>query len=227
MFESNDIFCPDRELIVCLANLDRRQGAGDKEKQEVPLERSRFDFEKWKRYSPFLYHLQKVEWHVFGTLTWKDESRRGDNAQAQRNRREDFNWLLMNTAKAFKKRLKQFKVYRCNEFGAAGECHYHYLIARNGLESISAEKISNLMNYYWNSYLSPFDRLNQLGIGHAVVMPFEQAMHSRGVCYCCKIEFDEIGRQRERDDYLSEGLMKLIKSIPNNENLRDEEFALN
>ena len=64
----------------------------------------------------------------------------------------------------------------------------------------------------WRDEFRPAGDLDN-GVGLAEVKPYEEAKGSSGVAYCLKREFDEVGRNRERYDFLSPKLKKIIRAV--------------
>jgi hypothetical protein len=51
-----------------------------------------------------------------------------------------------------------------------------------------------------------------MGLGTAVIKPYDNTKEYPGVKYCLKREFEQRGLERERYDYLSKPLINLIKT---------------
>lgn len=163
-----------------------------------------------KQYHPYLYRFDDVNWSIFGSLTWEFLSRRKDNDLARWQRKKDFNGLMNSMCARYKLRRNKLAYYEATEYGKAGEMHCHFLIASEGLERIPAEHCAKTLENLWVNELKPFDS-DKFGIGTAVVKPYDRAKENPGVQYCLKVEKDEFGTERERHDFPSPALMKLIK----------------
>ena len=163
-------------------------------------------------YHPYLYHLIKIKWCIFGTLTWNKQSRRRDTPRAESNRRTDFNDLIRAFRIKFGIGRKHLAYYKATEFGVTGEAHVHFLIALKGIEQLSAVECCDALKNLWEDKLKPFDS-EICGIGEQTdIRPYDDAKKEHPAAkYCLKREFDERGIERERNDYLSPGLIKLIK----------------
>jgi hypothetical protein len=192
--------------------VDGNWRAIQKEHKEVSLESLLYS----GVYHPELYSIFQVDWKIFGTLTWRTEGRRLPSAQKLRE--NDFNLLLFKTAKALKISQRQVSryFYHAMEFGAAGECHFHFLIANAGLESLDGAAMADTMQRLWTQELRlkrPDGSLSDfLGAGGAVVRPFDQARRLAGLAYVTKREFKASGEQRDRFDRWSEGLRGLLNT---------------
>ena len=169
------------------------------------------------KFHPLLHHLPKVDWAVFGTLTWSLASRRRDTPMASMGRRYDFFGVLRQTCARLKLRLGNVAIYYATEFGAAGECHLHFLVARAGLRHVTPEEFAREFTHQWCEEFRPFHRINGWegfvgpGVGKAEVKPYEERYGHRGVAYCLKREFDDRGREQERYDYVSKKLFNIIR----------------
>jgi len=173
-----------------------------------------------KKHHPFYYSLNKIkpeDWLIFGSLTWKWLSRRIDNPRQKHFRDAEFNHL-MNVFTVRMKRLfpkrpqlrkRDIAYFKTTEYGAAGEMHVHFLIARDRLEHLDAETAADTLETLWVETLRP-SGYDWPSVGTAVVKPYEAAKEEEGVKYCLKREFDENSQPREPDDFLSPALMKLI-----------------
>jgi hypothetical protein len=109
-------------------------------------------------------------------------------------------------------RVKNLAIYWTTEFGVFGEGHFHFLVAREGLKDVTPEKFVEEFGRLWRDKFRP-EGGEVNGVGLAEVKPYEEAKGSRGVAYCLKREFDEGGRNRERYDFLSPKLKKIIHAV--------------
>jgi len=164
------------------------------------------------KFDPLLFHLPKVVWVVFGTLTWRLGSRRYDSKRAAWFRSHDFDGVLFRTCSILRLRVKNLGIYWTTEFGVFGEAHIHFLVAREGLKGVTPEKFVEEFGRLWRDEFRPAGDLDN-GVGLAEVKPYEEAKGSSGVAYCLKREFDEVGRNRERYDFLSPKLKKIIRAV--------------
>ena len=171
-----------------------------------------------RKFHPLLYHLPKVDWGVFGTLTWSSETRRRDTPMASLGRRYDFFGVLRQTCARLKLRLDDIAFYYATEFGAAGECHLHFLVARASFRHITPGEFASEFTHQWREVFRPFHRRKDgwegylgPGLGKAEVKPYEERFGHRGVAYCLKREFDDCGREQERDDFMSKKLFTIIR----------------
>ena len=99
----------------------------------------------------------------------------------------------------------------------AGECHFHFLIARKGIERHDPATVATTMQTLWNDNLKR-EVNREAGLGRAKIEPFDFARQLSGVAYCLKREFDESGKQRDRQDYISPKLFKHLGGGLFNEN---------
>lgn len=197
-------------LPICTKE-DRRSDAEESRNAENGfLESSALDT---RRYHPELFHLRKVQWAVFGTLTWRYEDRRQDTEQAQKNRTQDFKQLLKLLRCKLRFRGKQIKFYHATEFGTSGQGHLHFLLAKHGLEAFSDQGIASLLKFIWELEIVLEGKV-RVGAGGAEILPYDQAKEGRGVAYCLKREFDDQGQERERLDVFSRNLKNWLIENP-------------
>lgn len=173
------------------------------------------------KYHPFYYSLSKIEpkdWLIFGSLTWKWTSRRMDNPRQKQFRDAEFSHLMNVFSLKIKKlyperpqlRPRDIAYFKTTEYGAVGEMHVHFLIAKDRLEHLDAEIAARTLETLWTETLRP-SGYEWPSVGTAVIKPYDTAKEEKGVKYCLKREFDEIGQPREPDDFLSHALMKVIE----------------
>lgn len=165
------------------------------------------------KHDALLYHLIDVEWSVFGTLTWKGGYRRLPTWNAEKLRRADFGLLKLNTCRLLNIRPKNIAYYHAMEYGA-GESHFHFLIARKGIERHDSATVANTMQTLWNDNLKRAAN-KKAGLGRAKIEPFDTARQLSGVAYCLKHEYDETGIRLDRQDFISPTLEKHLVGANN------------
>jgi hypothetical protein len=163
-----------------------------------------------RTHHPLLYHLRNVECGVLGAVTWARECRRWDSPRASQGREQDFRGVLHRVCVNLRLRDKDIRIYRATEFGNAGKCHFHFLVAKEGLRHVSPAQFAAEFTRQWCKEFRPYDSKTG-GVGTAVVVPYDESYGSSGVDYCSKREYDERGRQQERDDYVSRKLFNVIR----------------
>jgi hypothetical protein len=102
-------------------------------------------------------------------------------------------------------RFKSLAFYRATEFGKSMQPHFHFLIARDGVEHLSAIQSSLVLKNLWERNLAPCD-CRVRGIGTADIRPYE---HSLALRYCLKREYDASGNELYKDDFVSPRLLKI------------------
>jgi hypothetical protein len=168
------------------------------------------------KFHPFFYHMPKVEWAVVGTVTWSRASRRWDSPESSKGRKYDFDGVFHRTCVQLGLRGRSVGIYHATEFGASGECHIHFLVARDGLKHVTPEKFGRMFKHQWCEEFRPYHRVGEWagfvspGVGKAEVEPYDPTYGQRGVAYCLKRELDGHGREQERYDYLSRKLIQTI-----------------
>jgi hypothetical protein len=165
---------------------------------------------KNNKFHPFRYHLKKVKWIIFGTLTFKSPGRRIDGFDAEYLRRKDFNALIGAFCGRFKLRKKHLVVYRATERGG-GECHQHFLIGQGNLNPNDVNLYCQFLRESWISDIVPVNQ-KLSGAGTAKIVPYDEAREFPAVSYCLKKEFDRGREEVERFDHLSPALHSMIKN---------------
>ena len=169
------------------------------------------------KFHPLLHHLPKVDWAIFGTLTWSEALRRLRSAEAHWWRHYDFRGALFRVCKLLGLRGDDIAIYYATEFGGAEECHFQFLVARAGLRHVTPEEFAREFTHQWCEVFRPCLRKDGWkgfvgpGVGKAEVKPYEERYGHRGVAYCLKREFDDRGREQERYDYVSKKLFNIIR----------------
>lgn len=162
---------------------------------------------------PIAHHLLKIEWSVFGTVTWDDPMARIDSPEGEQLRRHDFDRFILKTATVFKLRPKNIAVYQSMERGAASQCHYHFLIAKKGLEKVTdIAQLCMTMEQIWKEVILA-DSPRNADAKRVDIVPFKSELHAEGVRYVTKRERNAAG-QLDRVDFMSPRLMKMLKSLP-------------
>lgn len=175
----------------------------------TPLECQRFGFNPNKTH-PYYYSLDKIDWSIVGTLTWKNERRRQYTFDAEKLRRIDYIHLLEKTCSTLNVRNNSY--YHATEHGKAGEAHFHFLLwFKSG--KVTPEMFAKVMEKFWRNQFYPFDNPQIKGGGMAIISPYESDRGSAAVTYCLKREFDERGQNRERFDNISDTLKKYLANV--------------
>ena len=113
------------------------------------------------KFHPFLYHMPKVEWAVVGTVTWSRASRRCDSPESRKGRKYDFDGVLHRTCVHLGLRGRSVGIYHATEFGASGECHIHFLTAREGLKYVTPEEFARVFKHQWREEFRPYHRVGE------------------------------------------------------------------
>lgn len=193
---------PQFESVANLPGCRNGMFVPELQERKTTLLKDSYVKQRRSEYHAYLYRLKDVPWSIFGTLTWKDSDKRRDTDRSRSLRSEDFKLLLQLTRTRFGLRPNNLACYHCTEWGAAMQCHYHFLIAKAGVERIASTELAAEMERLWRK------RINLTGLGTAEVRPFDEARQMPGVSYCFKREYDGRGLERERYDNLSPALLK-------------------
>jgi hypothetical protein len=131
-----------------------------------------------ERLNPYAIHLQRIEWAIFGTLTWEDDARTKYTEPAEQLRRDDFKQFIEATCGWVKIRSRELPIYSKTEWGEGMRGHCNFLVGRQGTEKVAAERLSAVMIEIWKP------------TGRAVIEPFNPRWQKEGVEYQSKLEYD-------------------------------------
>lgn len=150
--------------------------------------------------NPIAIHLAKIDWTLFGTLTWEKDSATTSSPRAEQIRQEDFLRLIGHACGRLRLRQRNLAIYGKSEWGAGMRGHYNFLVARHGTKNKTPEKMAEIMHDYW---------LRNHGISK--IKPFDANRHWKGVKYQSKQEFDASGNPLLHSEYRSKALMSLLR----------------
>jgi hypothetical protein len=180
-----------------------------KELLESILEQSFASNGNSRFFNPIAYHLEQINWSVFGTITFKNDSFTYDNKVSEQERSKVFHRLIGCTCTKLRLRNRRLIYYKRTEWGAGQRGHINFLIGKNGTESVTPLELSEKMQTFWTGGLFP--------IGTAVIEPFRKELHSEGIRYQSKYEFDSqhnlLNDYEEFSDLLLKRIHTNIKSI--------------
>ena len=174
------------------------------------------------RLSPFAYHLGKVEWGVFGTVTFGSGWLTGQSSWAKAEREQLFTDLLQETCKRCGSRYRNLAVYRKTEYGGAMQAHHVFLIAAKGLYPASPQLFAETSQAIWKEG-QVFEESGK-GLWQAVIEPFDKARHWNAVTYQAKMERDASGKWIELEEYCS-GKLKRLFHEANARDSSESDFA--
>jgi len=168
---------------------------------------------------PICFNLLKIDWAIFGSLTWKQLSNRRDTPEMDQKRFNYFYSLIRWTCREFDLKEREIEYFVTSERGRAGECHLHFLISKRGLKKIAVDRVCLTMKSLWKQ--NPQLRANGIDLnrtlwgvgGEAEIVPFDQKRKFKGVSYVCKREFDEFGNEYFKEYKLSTALARHITEI--------------
>jgi len=104
-----------------------------------------------QRLNAYAFHLARVEWSVFGTLTWRDDARTRDTRASEQLRSGDFHWLIGMTCGRLSLRPRNLAIYRKTEWGLAKRGHCNFLIGRRGTEKTTPLQLANTLQDLWST----------------------------------------------------------------------------
>ena len=169
---------------------------------------------------PIFDSLIRIEWEIFGSMTWNNRLYRRDTPEAEKKRFADFYLLIRRACQLLDLEKDEIEFFVTNERGVAGECHLHFLIAKRGLRKVAVDIVCLTLNFLWAKNVqltTPSIDANSApmgGRGVADIKPFDQKRKVEGVRYVCKREFDVFSVKEHEAEYkLSIALVKHIAEI--------------
>ena len=160
---------------------------------------------------PYIARLKEIDWFIFGFVNWRRGSRRSFSNHAQKQRTKDFNLLINVFCEDLELDSNCLGIYRTTAYDLACEPHHLFLISKMGLEHLPVVECVATLEGLWRDYLIPHDYFD-LGIGNAVIEPYEEAKEWPAAKRLLKRGIDDAGEKWEKDDYFSPYLMKVIQS---------------
>lgn len=153
--------------------------------------------------NPYAYHLAKVDWSVFGTLTWEQDIFCDYTLDAELLRRGDFYWLICVACKKLKLRQRRLAIYRRTEFSQGMRGHCNFLIAKRGAEKVTSRELAHTLTRIWTQ---------ESWKGLAVIQPFDIERHLNGITYQSKREFDSFGNELWLFEEFTPALKRLFQN---------------
>jgi hypothetical protein len=145
------------------------------------------------------YNLAKIDWAVFGTLTWDNDSATANSEAAEQIRQRDFNRLIWHTCNRWNLRQRNLAIYGKPEWGGGMRGHYNFLVACHGTKNTPPELLAKTMQEIWS---------RKHGI--AKIEPFDAKRQWQGVSYQSKQEFDASGNPLWHREYISRALKAMF-----------------
>lgn len=146
---------------------------------------------------PIYFHLHKVPWSIWGTLTWENATYRAATFDSEKLRQSAFNEFINGARAACNLRGKDFAFYHATEYGNADKCHLHFLLWNKRGDRVDSKILASTFQTLWNA-------------GNGKVETYDPNHPNPAVGYCCKREFDANGCERERFDRISPNLLKWL-----------------
>src|ERR1035437_2595006 len=104
-----------------------------------------------KELNPIAYHLAKIEWAVFGTVTWDRDVATAYSDGAEQIRRADFHRLIGHACGHLRLRPRNLAIYGKTEWGGGMRGHYNFLVGRQGTEKSTPEIMAATMQEFWSN----------------------------------------------------------------------------
>lgn len=152
-----------------------------------------------KELNPIAYHLAKIDWAIFGTLSWMDDSATRYSEAAEQIGQRDFRRFILHTCTRLKLRPRNLAIYGKTEWGGGMRGHYNFLVARHGTKDTPPELLAATMLKYWSKKH-----------GLAKIEPFDAKRQWDGVSYQSKQEFDDSGNRLWHPEYFSRALKAIF-----------------
>lgn len=146
------------------------------------------------------YHLAKIDWAIFGTASWMDDSATRYSEAAKQIRQRDFRQFIWHTCSRLKLRPRNLAIYGKTEWGADMRGHYNFLIGRQGTEKTTPEIMAAILQDFWS---------NQHGL--CKIEPFDVNRQCEGVRYQSKQEYDASGNPLWHPEFISPALLALFR----------------
>jgi len=172
---------------------------------------SDLNYDQYKGYSEYLQPLERLKWKVFGTLTFRDKSKRKSTPRSTSLRNDDFARLIDNSF--YKLNVDQALVpYFCRHEESINEgWHIHFIIAEcKSLKGLSAKAICAEMNASWHRDFRGVRGIN----GTSQIDPFDDT--KPGLKYICKLDKYKKNNDNGWVEYFipSEALKRLFNETP-------------
>ena len=120
--------------------------------------------------NPIAYHLAKIDWSQFGTLSWDRDAATSYSEASEQIRQNDFYRLIGHTCGRLRLRPRNLAIYGKTEWGMGMRGHFNYLVSRDGTKDTPPELLAATMLEYWSRKH-----------GVAVIKLFDANLQGRGV----------------------------------------------
>jgi hypothetical protein len=156
--------------------------------------------------SSYYYHLSKVNWKIFGSLTFKSKSKRNNYRTSRYSRDYDFKHLLENTFYRLKIYSDDVPYFLRHEYSESRKYHLHFLIANHRkIDHLDPYDLAGDLTSCWKRDFSGPRGSN----GTAVIEPYNK--HKDGAKYVCKLNPGQDSSFFD-DFHMSEPLKEIIKN---------------
>lgn len=196
-----NIVCEVNSRGLSRSRLDKHKMTVAKEELLKSILEYSFASKSYSRsFNPIEYHLKQIEWAVFGTVTFKDVFLTYDNKASEDARWEVYHRLIGFTCSKLKIKNRKLITYAKTEWGNGHRGHINFLIGNDGIAPVTPIELAQKMQGFWTGGLCP--------IGTAVIEPFRKDLHSEGISYQTKLEFDSFGNLLNNPEEFSDLLLK-------------------
>jgi hypothetical protein len=209
--KSCNIACEVNSRGLSRSYLDKRIMSVDKkELLKSILEKSIASKSYSRSINPIEYHLKQIEWAVFGTITFRDDYMTYDNKASEEARHIVYHRLIGCTCSKLKIKNRNLIAYMKTEWGKGHRGHLNFLIGKDGITPVTPQELSQKMQVFWAGGLYP--------LGTAVIEPFRKDLHSEGISYQTKLEFDAFGNALNNSEEFSYMLLKRMATNSETDN---------
>lgn len=159
-------------------------------------------------YSPYLISLERLNWKVFGTVTFRDKSKRKATPRSTALRNDDFYRLLDNSFYKLKVNQDIVPYFFRHEGSLVDGWHIHFVIADcKALRGFSARAICAEMNSSWHRDFRGIRGIN----GTSQIDPYDPK--KEGLKYVCKLDKYDSNNNNAYCEYFypSEALKNLVR----------------
>jgi hypothetical protein len=153
-------------------------------------------------FNPICLSLGKIDWAIFGCLTFQRDFLTYDTKDSEALRQTEFRRLLTGACAKHNVRPRNLLFYIKTERGVSDRGHFHFLIGKERIETVSPEGFSKTMRELWTS--GAYRR------GTAKIESFQEDLKLDGILYQSKYEYDEMSNQRILNESCSLALKKKL-----------------
>jgi hypothetical protein len=164
------------------------------------------NYDQYKGYSEYLYSLEQLKWKVFGTVTFREKSKRKSTKISTDKRNDDFIRLINNCCYKLNVDAELVPYFWRHESSLLDGWHIHFIIADcKTLSNFYPITICGELNSSWHRDFRGIRGIN----GTSQIEPFDET--KPGLKYICKKDKYNENTEDGRVNYFcpSNALLKL------------------